>query len=238
MLSSSSLPKRGRQIAPIAGQVLGKATAEVKTDYTGESPLADTLTDLCGQISMADVALMNTGGIRSPLEPGDVTYEGLFRCNSVQQPWRGDWAMKASNLLKALARSAEACGDFGALMQSGLKVEIQKDCNPASGKVGTDTNAKLMHVETLGGKVLLDAAVPPTAGDDPVPDGRHTRLPGCGRLRLRYAQGVPQIQDLGIIREAMKDLLARPPATFTPVMDGRWVVQSLQRIAAVIHPTN
>jgi 5'-nucleotidase len=64
-----------QQIAPLAGQVLGKATAEVTTNYTGESALADTLTDLLRQISMADVALMNTGGIRSPLEPGDVTYE-------------------------------------------------------------------------------------------------------------------------------------------------------------------
>ena len=219
------IAKERQQIAPIAGQVLGKATAEVKTDYTGESPLADTLTDLLRQISMADVALMNTGGIRSPLEPGDVTYEGLFRVIPFNNHGVVIGPMKASNLLKALARSAEACGDFGALMQSGLKVEIQKDCNPASGKVGTDTNAKLMHVETLGGKVLLDAAVPPTAGDDPVLTVATLDFLAAGGSGYDMLKGVPQLQDLGIIREAMKDLLAKAPATFTPVMDGRWVVQ-------------
>jgi 5'-nucleotidase len=61
------IAKERQEIAPIAGQVLGKATAEVTVDRIGESPLADTLTDLLRQISMADVALMNTGGIRSPL---------------------------------------------------------------------------------------------------------------------------------------------------------------------------
>jgi hypothetical protein len=36
---------------------------------------------------------------------------------------------------------------------------------------------------------------------------------------------VPLIRDLGIVREAMKDFLASAPATFAPVMDGRWAVQ-------------
>ena len=38
-----------------------------------------------------------------------------------------------------------------------------------SGLIGTDRNAKLLRVETVGGKVLLDIApgVQPTPGDDP-----------------------------------------------------------------------
>jgi hypothetical protein len=36
---------------------------------------------------------------------------------------------------------------------------------------------------------------------------------------------VPQIKDLGIVREVMKDFLANAPATFAPVMDGRWAAQ-------------
>src|SRR5450759_213564 len=97
------------------------------------------------QLSMADVALMNTGGIRSPLQPGDVRYEEFYRVIPFNNHGVVIGPMKASNLLKALARSAEAFGDLGAFMQSGLKVEIQKNCEPPSGKVGTDTNAKLMH---------------------------------------------------------------------------------------------
>jgi 5'-nucleotidase len=219
------IAKERQQIAPLAGQVLGKATAEVTTDSTGESPLADALTDLLRKISMADVALMNTGGIRSPLGPGDVTYEEFYRVLPFNNHGVVIGPMKASNLLKALARSAESCGDFGALMQSGLKVEIQKDCNPPSGKVGTDTNAKLMHVETLGGKVLLDAAVPPTAGDDPLLTVATLDFLAAGGSGYSMLKDVPQIKDLGIIRETMKDLLAAAPATFTPVTDGRWTAR-------------
>ena len=219
------IAKERQQIAPLAGQVLGKATAEIAVDRIGESPLADTLTDLLRQISMADVALMNTGRIRSPLEPGDVTYEEFYRVIPFNNHGVVIGPMQASSLLKALARSAESCDDFGALMQSGLKVEIQKDCNPPSGKVGTDTNAKLMHVETLGGKVLLDAAAPPTAGDDPVLTVATLDFLAAGGSGYSMLKGVPQIKDLGIIREAMKDFLAKAPATFTPVIDGRWAVR-------------
>jgi 5'-nucleotidase len=221
------IAKERQQIAPMAGQVLGKATAEVTTDYTGESPLADSLTDLLRQISMADVALMNTGGIRSPLEPGDVTYEEFYRVIPFNNHGVVIGPMKTSNLLKALARSAESCGDFGALMQSGLKVAIQKDCDPPSGKIGTDTNAKLMHVETLGGKVLLDTAtgVSPTTGDDPVLTVATLDFLAAGGSGYSMLKDVPQIKDLGIVREVMKDFLANAPATFAPVMDGRWAAQ-------------
>ena len=62
------LAARERQaIAPLAGQVLGKATGKVETNYTEESALADALTDILRTISSTDVALINTGGIRAPL---------------------------------------------------------------------------------------------------------------------------------------------------------------------------
>lgn len=213
-------------IAPLAGQVLGKATAEIKVDRTNESPLADALTDLLRQISTADVALMNTGGIRAPLETGDVTYEELFRVIPFNNRGVVIGPISASALLMALARSAQSCGDFGALMQSGLKVQIEKDCDPPSGHVGTDTNARLTHVETLGGKVLLDTAagVRPTAGDDPMLTVATLDFLAAGGSGYDMLKGAPQIKDLGIVREAMKDLLANAPATFGPVMDGRWAV--------------
>jgi 5'-nucleotidase len=64
-------------IAPLAGQVLGHAAAKVTVDRVNEGPLANALTDLLRKISAADVALINTGGIQAPLDPGDVTYEAL-----------------------------------------------------------------------------------------------------------------------------------------------------------------
>ena len=214
-------------IAPIAGQVLGKATAAITVDRTGESPLADALTDLLRRVSNTDVALMNTGGIRAPLEPGDVTYEEFFRVIPFNNHGVVIGPMAASTLLKALVRSAESCGDFGALMQSGLKVVIQKDCHPASGPIGTDTNAKLLHVETLAGKVLLDTAtgVQPTAGNDPTLTVVTLDFLAAGGSGYGMFEGVPLIRDVGLVREAMKDFLSGAPATFAPVMDGRWEVR-------------
>lgn len=216
-----------QRIAPTAGQVLGNATGEIKVDRTGESPLANALTDLLRQVAKADVALMNTGGIRAPLSPGDVTYEEFFRVIPFNNHGVVIGPMAASVLLQALARSAQSCGDFGALMQSGLRVVLQKDCHPASGPIGTDTNAKLLHVETLAGKVLLDAAtgVQPTPGDDPTLTVATLDFLAAGGSGYTMLGGMPLIQDLGIVREAMKDFLAKAPATFSPVTDGRWLVQ-------------
>lgn len=214
-------------IAPIAQQLLGKATAEITVDRTGESPLANTLTDLLRSLSTADVALMNTGGMRAPLEPGEITYEQFFLVIPFNNHGLKIGPMPASTLLQALARSAQSCGDFGALMQSGLRVVVQKDCNPASGPIGTDTNAKLLRVETVGGKVLLDVAagLPRPGDDDPMLTVATLDFLAAGGDGYTALQGAALLQDLGIIRETMKDFLANAPATFTPSTDGRWVVQ-------------
>ena len=156
-------------IASLAGQVLGRATADIKVDRIAESPLANSLTDLLRRIAAADVAFINTGGIRAPIGSGDVTYEALFRVIPFNNHGVMIGPMPASALLKALIKSAQTCGDYGALMQSGLKVQIEKDCDVPANKGHVDPNARLTHVETLGGKVLLDTAtgVAPTPADDP-----------------------------------------------------------------------
>src|SRR5262249_21507589 len=150
------IAKERQAIAPLAGQVLGKATAKVVVNRVDESPLADALTDLLRRISAADVALMNTGGIRAPLDQGEVTYEALFRVIPFNNHGVVIGPMRASALLKALSQSAQTCGTYGALMQSGLKVQIEKDCDVPANRDHIDPKAKLTHVETLGGKVLLD----------------------------------------------------------------------------------
>jgi 5'-nucleotidase len=206
-------------IAPLAGLVLGNAMADIKVDRIAESPLANTLTDLLRQVSSADVALINTGGIRAPLAAGEVTYEDFYRVIPFNNHGVVIGPMAASTLLAALTKSAQTCGDYGALMQSGLKVQIEKDCSHASGHF--DPNAKLTRVETLAGKVLL----PSTAGGDPMLTVATLDFLAAGGSGYDMLKGAPQIKDLGLVREAMKDLLAKAPATFTPVTDGRWAVK-------------
>jgi 5'-nucleotidase len=210
-------------IAPLAGLVLGHAAAKVTVDRVNESPLADALTDLLRKISAADVALINTGGIRAPLDPGDVTYEALYQVIPFNNHGVVIGPMPASTLLKALTRSALTCGTYGALMQSGLKVQIEKNCDIPSNRDKTDPNAKLTHVETLGGQVLFDAAPPlPAAGEDPVLTVVTLDFLATGGSGYDMFKGIPQIKDIGIVREVMKDALATAPATFTADIDGRW----------------
>jgi 5'-nucleotidase len=214
-------------IAPLAGQVLGTATSKVETNYTEESALADALTDIFRKISSADVALINTGGIRAALETGEVTYEKLFRVFPFNNHGVVIGPMRASVLLSALTRSAQACGDYGALMESGLKVVLQKDCNPPSGKVGTDPNAKLLRVETLAGQVLLDTAtgIPAVGSEDPLLSIATLDFLAAGGSGYVMLSDVPVITDIGILRETMKDAMVTAPVTFTPSMDGRWAAQ-------------
>jgi 5'-nucleotidase len=213
------IAKERQAIAPLAGQVLGKATAEIVVKRIDESPLADALTDLLRQLSAADVAFINTGGIRTSLLPGDVTYEALFRVLPFNNHGVVLGPMPVSTLLKALTRSAQTCGDFGALMQSGLKVQFEKDC---TGNGHVDPNAKLTHVETLSGKVLFDSATGgPPASSDSLTVATLDFL-AAGGSGFDMFKGLPQVKDIGIVREAMKDLLAGAPATFAPTTDGRW----------------
>jgi len=121
------------------------------------------MTDLLRQLSAADVAFINTGGIRTSLLQGDVTYEALFRVLPFNNHGVVIGPMSIPTLLKALSRSTQTCGDYGALMQSGLKVQYEKDC---TGNGHVDTNAKLTHVETLGGRVLFDIATGGPASSD------------------------------------------------------------------------
>jgi 5'-nucleotidase len=213
------IAKERQTIAPLAGQVLGKATAEVVVKRIDESPLADALTDLLRQLSSADVAFINTGGIRTSLLPGDVTYEALFRVLPFNNHGVLIGPMPVFTLLTALTRSVQTCGDYGALMQSGLKVQFEKDC---TGNGHVDTNAKLTHVETLGGQVLFDAATrgPPASNDSLIV--ATLDFLAAGGSGYDMFKGVPQVKDIGIVREAMKDLLASAPKTFTPDTDGRW----------------
>ncbi|MGY4312271.1 hypothetical protein [Bradyrhizobium sp. JR3.5] len=105
---------------------------------------------------------------------------------------------------------------------------LQKDCNPPSGKLGTDPNAKLIHVETLAGKVLLDTAtgVPAAGSEDPLLTVATLDFLAAGGSGYVMLSDAPLIRDIGIVRETMKDAMKAAPVTFAPNMDGRWAAHT------------
>ncbi|NDG83703.1 MAG: hypothetical protein EBX52_01525 [Proteobacteria bacterium] len=148
------IEKAMRDVAPLAKRKLGIASDTIWVSRTDESPLANQLTDALRIASNADVALLNTGGIRAPLRKGEILYENLFETLPIQNqavlianlPW--------TVLKSALLASAKTCGRYGALMQSGLKIRFRRDCTRATDQL--DSWATLVSVQTLDGTVLLD----------------------------------------------------------------------------------
>src|SRR5262249_34155856 len=123
------------RLAPIAGRTLGHADADVTRDRINESPLANALTDELLPLSKGadggppDVAMVNTGGIRDNIRAGAVTYESMFSVLPFNNHAVVVGPMDGARLMGVLTRSIQSCGSYGSVMQSGLVVRFERDCN-------------------------------------------------------------------------------------------------------------
>jgi 5'-nucleotidase len=208
-----------RNIAPMATRVMGTAAVKMTVNRIAESSVADALTDAFRVASSADISFMNTGGLRTDLEAGPITYEDLFKVIPFNNHGYVVGPMAAGKLLSLLTRSIQTCGQYGALMQSGLKVTFIRNCASNS---DIDKSAELVHIETLSGEVILD-----------VPNGifpKDTRVFNVATLDFLaeggsgYTDfiGTPRINDMGVLREVLANNLAKSPAQWSGAVDGRW----------------
>ncbi len=207
------------QIRRMAEQKLFTAREELKRDRIRESAISNLLTDTLRQASGADLAFMNTGGIRASVPAGEVTYEQLFEVLPFGN--RGVLAgpMRTAQVIRLLERSIRTCGEYGALMQSGLRVRFQRDCRNGS----SDPGASLLSVETVDGQKLYDSRSGGIVLDrefevatlDFLLDG------GSGYDGFK---GTPLIRDLGIAREALvQEFLSKGGRTEVGAQtDRRW----------------
>jgi 5'-nucleotidase len=76
-----------QQISPIESRVIGTASEDIRAPNTptdtdlspaGETALGDLIADAQRDYADADIAFMNPGGIRAPIQAGEVTYGELF----------------------------------------------------------------------------------------------------------------------------------------------------------------
>lgn len=65
--------------AQAKSQVLGTAARTLHTSRDGESPLGNLVSDAAREATQADVAFVNAGGIRAPIDAGTITYGDVFR---------------------------------------------------------------------------------------------------------------------------------------------------------------
>jgi 5'-nucleotidase len=182
--------------------------------------MADFLTDSLRKISGAEVALLNTGGLREDLQAGEVAYEDLFRVLPFGNHAVVIGPISFGKLLPSLERSVRTCGSYGALMQSGLRVVFERDCN-RGGKGAVDLAARLLRVETVDGEVLLDAQTGRIQAERLLSVATLDFLAAGGAGYADLA-GFTVLKDLGIFREALSAELAANPVSISTRMDQRW----------------
>jgi 5'-nucleotidase len=216
-----------KKISKLGNRVLGEATGRITRDRILESPLANILTDGLLQVAQrkktkADIAFINTGGIREDIAPGTVTYEKFFEVLPMSNHAILLGPLSIQKLFSLLIRSIKTCGAYGALMQSGLRVTYERDCRA----VAQDEKAKLLRVELNSGELLIEngAILPSQLGRtfdvatlDFLADG------GSGYTDF---VGVEKKEDLGVLRERLAKRFMGRPVQFSSEVDGRWKQES------------
>jgi 5'-nucleotidase len=215
-LIASIIAAAKSELAPMANRLMGKTSGAITRERIRESALANALTDAFRKVSGTEIALMNTGGLRADFKAGDVTYEDLFRVLPFNNRGVVIAELSSERLMKLLRASVSTCGDYGALMQSGLKVVFSRDCS------GPKPIAELLKVETVAGDVIFDrdAGIQPS----PLRTFRVATLDFLAAGGSGYSDflGAVVTEDLGIARELLVQQFLNEPAQMSPVLDGRW----------------
>jgi len=229
------------KIKPLADQHLGHAHVELTRDRIRESPLANAMTDAFREASVEKmknlekknlvtakeakrpvVAALNTGGIRDSLKAGDITYEKFFKVFPFSNHAVMVGPMTVEKVILLLDRSIKTCGSYGALMQSGLRVQFRRDCSHAEETDGKDPKAKLIKVETVDGKLIFDDK-DGIAADAPshltVATLDFLSVGGSGFTEFK---GETVFDDLGLMRNVLVDKFKAEPADLKGGIDSRW----------------
>lgn len=207
------------EIAPLATKHVLTTDEPIHRDRINENALSNVLTDALRAATGADIAMMNTGGIRTDLPKGGIDYEAFFEIlpfsNKVaiihQVPW--------SLIKELLKKSAATCGQYGALMFSGLRVEYSRTCPP---ETSLDKSAKLTHVETIAGVVLFDEATAVEVQPETMFKVATLDFIAAGGSGYENFRGVNVNEFVGLARDLIADQLGKSDTPFNNMIDGRF----------------
>jgi 5'-nucleotidase/UDP-sugar diphosphatase len=121
---------------------------------TSDSEMGNLLADMMRQAAGTDIAVINSGDVRTGLPSGTITYEHLFGVVPKNIQLLTIAKLPIELLVKNMHSSIESCGRRGALQFSGITVEFKRDCKSPQG--GVDPKAQLSRIVTTAGKVLYE----------------------------------------------------------------------------------
>ncbi|HEX9459890.1 MAG TPA: bifunctional UDP-sugar hydrolase/5'-nucleotidase [Thermoanaerobaculia bacterium] len=203
------------QVAAKRNQYLGiRTTDRFRRAYYRESPLGDLLTDAMRTYLKADVAFLNSGGIRTDLPAGALLYANLFDVSPFDN-FPAVVTMTGAQLRRMLEITSIG-GGRGILQTSGLRYTFDEGRD--ADKPAAQRN-RLTEVTLANGQPLDPAALYKVATIDFLITGEGLeslmkQIP-AERIRIDYTRP---------IRELLIDALKAMPQPLAPKVDGRITV--------------
>jgi 5'-nucleotidase len=208
-----------RRVAAKRDEKLGvSTTAILKRTYSGESPLGNVIADAIREASGADIAVMNSGGIRSDLPAGELTYGDIFAVSPFDN-YPAVVIMTAAQIAEMLRVTTS--GNRGILQVSGLRysVDAAKDADKEQAVRNRITGITLPDGSPLDPEKLYSVVMPDfiAAGGDGVADLMKSIPPD--RVQIFYARP---------IRDTLVDVLKKWNRPLSPVLEGRITIINLE----------
>ena len=203
------------QVAVKKNEDLGiRTTDRFKRAYYRESPIGDLLTDAMRAYMKADIAFLNSGGIRTDLPAGAILYSHMFDVS----PFDNFPAMVTMTgaQVKRMLEITSIGGGRGILQTSGLHYTFDESRD--ADKPAAQRN-RLLSVTLADGKPLDPAATYRVATIDflVTGEGLESMMKAIPAERIRIDYTRP-------IRELLIDALKAMPQPLAPKVDGRITV--------------
>ncbi len=203
------------QVAAKKNQDLGiRTTGRFRRAYYRESPLGDLLTDAMRVNMKADVAFLNSGGIRTDLPAGALLYANLFDVSPFDN-FPAVVTMTGAQLRRMLEITSIG-GGRGILQTSGLRYTFDEGRD--ADKPAAQRN-RLTEITLANGQPLDPAALYKVATIDflVTGEGLETLMKEIPAERIRIDYSRP-------IRELLIEALKTMPQPLAPKVDGRITV--------------
>lgn len=204
-----------RRVAAKRDEKVGITAAERFTrNYTAESPLGNLIADALRESASADVAFMNSGGIRSDLRAGELTYADIFAVSPFDN-FPAVVTMNGDELKRFL--EVTTTGTRGIMQVSGLHYSYK-----ATAEGEKPTGKTLLVSVTHEDGSPLD---PSKQYRVIMPDFLAAGGDGTQELMSTLPREQISISYLKPIRDVLIDVLSKRPQPIAPKLEGRITVR-------------
>ena len=215
-------PKVAQTLAPYLERVAAKrneplgitTSATFRRSYLAEAELGNLTTDALRLATGADIAFMNSGGIRSNLRAGDLVYADLFEVSPFDN-FPAIVLMTPDQIHELLRLTST--GERGVLQTSGLRytIDAAKDQDKPAAQRDRIVAMTLPNGQPLDPNKLYKVAMP-----DFVAGGGDATAP----LMKTVPAGGISVDQSRPLREVLIEGLKQMPQPLTPKLDGRITV--------------